>query len=203
MNVRLWCAESTKLRRLITALIVIFEGINAMTQATDHGTDRDDVTVDTDRMTPADDLLGRIDKATSAPNGDPTSTSIEAQLKLLLPGSAFIVRREHGSDSPTKSLASFLSHITGGRVELLGSSDDDEDEGCSPETVVATWTTAAGMWAVNVDYCAGTHQHEGYSVKISNVSAEQPPNEIKVKDVSTDELLALVKVVCKKGLSYV
>ncbi len=170
-----------------------------MNQATDRPADGDDVTVDTDKLTrPDDDLLGRIDEATSAPNGDPADGSIEAQLKLLLPGTAFVLRREHGLDSAVaESIAGFLAHITGGEVEL-----PDVADPCSQEAVAAAWTTAGGMWAVHVGHCVGAHRHEGYQVKVTSFSAEEKMSEAGADGLTADEAITLVKLLCKKGLTY-
>lgn len=182
------------------AVLSILKGPPMTTQTTDHATGGD-VTVDTDELRETD-LLGRIDEATAAPNGDPVRGSIEAQLKLLLPGTAFVVKNETRQPrSAVSNFAKFMNFVSGGEIQVVDVDGGDEGS-CTIETVTATWTTSAGIWAVNVDTCFGEHQLEGCDVKVSHVTAEGPSNDVVVGGLDPDEVITLVRLLCKKGLSY-
>jgi hypothetical protein len=173
-------------------------------QTTDQHTGRgtDDVTVDTDQLTAPDQddsILTRIDEATSAPNGDPVSGSLEAQLRLLLPGNAFVLRRPPRRPAASQ-FAEFMNAITGGEVQIVDV--DGEDDECSFDTVAAVWTTSAGMWSVSAQRCTGQHRLEGYDVKVSNVPGEGKGSEVAARRLDAGEVVDLVRILCKEGLGY-
>lgn len=120
-----------------------------------------------------DDVLGRIDAATSS-SSDIPADSLEAKLRLVLPGHTFY-KKESGIPAPVQRL---LDSIGG---ELLGASKTNE-------LLAAVWTVPTGVWLVKAQECS---KAEGrYHIIIDG-----PDTDLDRDDLSPQQVLDLLAAV--------
>jgi len=125
-----------------------------------------------------DDVLDRIDAATSS-TGDVAADSLEAKLRLVLPGHTFY-KKETGIPQPIQN---FLDSIGG---ELAG----------APKTrglLAAIWTTPTGVWMVKAQECSQTEGQ--YHVIIDGPDTDLDRDHLTSRQVL--DLLAAVGAITK------
>lgn len=153
------------------------------------------------------DLLERIDAETAAAetagNGDPKPGTLEADLRLLLPGHTFWVV---GESTTADSVAGFLSAFLGRTVDpddlqLVASSDGDEGPPCSHRKFLATWSTPTGVWSVAAKWCSTAHVSKGYDVRVQSTVADGEKIEFTDTGLTAAQAADLVKITCRRGLS--
>jgi hypothetical protein len=120
-----------------------------------------------------DDVLDRIDAATSS-TGDIAADSLEARLRLVLPGHTFF-KKESGVP---EQIQRFLASVGG---ELVGAPKTNE-------MLAAIWTTPTGVWLVKALECS---KAEGrYHVVIDG-----PDTDLDRDDLSPQQALDLLAAV--------
>jgi hypothetical protein len=121
------------------------------------------------------DLMDRIDTVTADTEpADIDPDSIEARLRLVLPGHTFFTK-ESALPEPIQQL---LKSVGG---ELVGGQE-------IPDVLGVIWSTPTGMWRVKTRECP--HHSGSYRVNIDG-----PDTELERGDLSIDQVLDLLGAV--------
>lgn len=123
-----------------------------------------------------DDLVNRIDAATAdAQSEDVKPGSLEARLRLILPGHTFF-KKGRGIPAPIQRL---LDTIGG---ELVGATD-------APEVVGAIWSTPGGVWMVK------TQQSKHSGNEMYHLEVDGPDTDLERDDLTQDQVVDLLGAV--------
>ncbi len=120
-----------------------------------------------------DDVLDRIDAATSG-HDDIAPESLEAKLRLVLPGHTFF-RKDSGLPEHLQRMAESVGGVIVGGPKVN-------------EMLAAIWTVPTGVWMVKAQECVSTEGH--YHVVIDG-----PETDLNRDDLSVQQVLDLLTAV--------